>query len=838
MRSTILTISPLFLVAPFVDASPIKSKSTHQITARHVIEGRQFGHGSTIAYGNTLASTSVYLEGSDSLTLYTSSNFTTLIVETPSTSTSATLLAGWGSQPIYNLGAGYILGVPTHIYADWSFPNISADELPLKVCTYVYPEPQGGVNNVTLPSRDNFDVDSFATALGLEDAVAEFCIKVGSAVTSSSSVGPAVPNTTTAAGVPGGAITTSEVAVSSSAVVISSSTPSTIPSVTATSSFIVPPQQSSAPAVPSSGYYSSAVSSGVVPSSESVPTVSAGSHSSSSLSATVVSVTKSIYPSSAPPTTVSATLTSSSSGPATTASASSVLPTIGSSSLASATFSANATTVAPSSIPTNGTSITVSTTATSTVPPTNSTTAIPTTTANATSTSIGPNPAYQTNVTFAGKTYINKGLVGFGAIPGDAVDSFGETIGGIGSAIALKSFEKQDDSYTGTILVQPDRGHNTATTTDFIARHHSISFTLNPYYNSTKLQYQDAKSTFQLNYESTVRYFEADGTPTTGLDALAYRNSTPIQPIASASYDRISTDAEGFVLNADGTFWVSDEYGPYIWKYSADGTLLSTIVPPEAVLPYRNGSLWFDAEGDNPDTGRVPNQGFEGLTASPDGKTLYALLQSGTVQDLDSNGEGRFTRLYVYDVSGTPTLKHAYVLELPVTNGKAKALKQSDFIWISDNTFLVLSRDGKGNGDDDPESKHKDFLLFNLDGATDIVNTDYTDGVVPVSLKGKLDSNIRAIVPTEFIDMIDDTQLKRFGLHNDGAFDVSLINSKWESSALASIQDPEYPNDYFLFSFSDNDFITINGFEAGQPYSDAYGHTLDNQALVWRVTLP
>ncbi|ODN99016.1 hypothetical protein I350_07168 [Cryptococcus amylolentus CBS 6273] len=447
--------------------------------------------------------------------------------------------------------------------------------------------------------------------------------------------------------------------------------------------------------------------------------------------------------------------------------------------------------------------------------------------------------AYQTNVTFAGKTYVNKGLVGFGALAGDAVDSFGETIGGIGSAIALQSFEKGDDgAYTGVIIVQPDRGHNTNTTTDFTSRRHYLSFTLNPYYNSTQLSYQSAKSTFDLKYNSTVRYFESDGTPTTGLDATGIRNGSIPEPIANATYNHISSDPEGLVLNSDGSFWVSDEYGPYIWKYSANGTLLDTIIPPKAVLPYKNGSLFFSAETENPDTGRSPNQGFEGLTASSDGKTLYALLQTGTVQDLDADDYGRYTRLYVYDVSATPTLTNAYVLTLPVTNRKGKPLAQSDFIWIADGTFILLSRDGKGNGDEDAKSKHKDFLLFNLDGATDIAGTEYTDGVVPIAPGGVLVSNITSIEPTEFIDIIDDTQLERFGLHNDGDFDVSLINSKWESSALASVNDPAYPDDYFLFSFSDNDFITTNGSEAGEAYVDGYGSTLDNQALVWRVTLP
>lgn len=44
------------------------------------------------------------------------------------------------------------------------------------------------------------------------------------------------------------------------------------------------------------------------------------------------------------------------------------------------------------------------------------------------------------------------------------------------------------------------------------------------------------------------------------------------------------------------------------------------------------------------------------------------------------------------------------------------------------------------------------------------------------------------------------TQLARFGLHNGDPGDQTLINAKWESLALAPLEDPKFPNDYFLFT--------------------------------------
>lgn len=56
-----------------------------------------------------------------------------------------------------------------------------------------------------------------------------------------------------------------------------------------------------------------------------------------------------------------------------------------------------------------------------------------------------------------------QGLVGFGRIPSNFTESTGDTLGGIGSAITFKygSWKEQTNgSYTGTLVVQPDRGFN------------------------------------------------------------------------------------------------------------------------------------------------------------------------------------------------------------------------------------------------------------------------------------------------------------------------------------------------------------------------------------------
>ncbi|KAF8515315.1 esterase-like activity of phytase-domain-containing protein [Hysterangium stoloniferum] len=467
-----------------------------------------------------------------------------------------------------------------------------------------------------------------------------------------------------------------------------------------------------------------------------------------------------------------------------------------------------------------------------------------------------PDPANFVNVTFDNKVFINKGLVAFGLIPANFRESTGDTFGGVGSAIALKrgSWKKLDNgSFSGSFVVQPDRGFNVVNTIDYQARQHIVSFTLSPYYDTTPLSFNDSQKTLSLTYLSTLLYTERQGKRTTGLDALAVRAAErvafvedPQEPIANTTFDRISFDSEGLVLNKDGSFWTSDEYGPYVHLLSASGSLIRSIQPPKAILPFHtvpgvaNPVLNFTADTD-PTTGRSGNQGFEGLTANAENTRLYVLLQSATIQDGGSSkSTSRFTRFLVYDTSielFPPLLLAEYVVPLPQkSNGNTNA--QSEVHFLTDTQFLILARDANGNGGGvgSEKSSFKDVDLFDISQATNIAHSKFDDPANPIAINGTLVPGITPALYQSFVDMIDPTQLARFGLHNGKPIDPTLINSKWESLALAPAEDPKFPEDYFLFSVSDNDFITTDGISGGVPYNA--GADEDSQFLVWRVTLP
>jgi hypothetical protein len=72
----------------------------------------------------------------------------------------------------------------------------------------------------------------------------------------------------------------------------------------------------------------------------------------------------------------------------------------------------------------------------------------------------------------------------------------------------------------------------------------------------------------------------------------------PVLPQAETG--KISFDAEVIARLPDGTFFVSGEYGPYIYRFSADGKLMSATQPPQALVPMRKGEVNFASNNPGP----------------------------------------------------------------------------------------------------------------------------------------------------------------------------------------------------------------------------------------------
>ncbi|KAF5359713.1 hypothetical protein D9756_002857 [Leucocoprinus leucothites] len=457
-------------------------------------------------------------------------------------------------------------------------------------------------------------------------------------------------------------------------------------------------------------------------------------------------------------------------------------------------------------------------------------------------------PSVVNSVTLDGVTYINKGLVAFGLIPSDFRESTGDTLGGIGSAIALKPNTWTiggSGQFTGTFIVHPDRGYNVEETINYQARHHEIDFTLTPYYDSNKLSFSSAQKTLVLEYKKTVLEFDVGQKTTSGLDPEGVRMpsqaiNSPFPgplPVVSATDNRLTLDVEGIIANADGSFWISDEYAPGIYRISSTSAVVQALPIPDAIIPRdKDGNLFFTSD-DDPETGRAGNQGFEGLTIDPTTGRIYAMLQAATIQDGgDDKSTSRYTRLLAFDVQGNQsTLAGEWVVPLPLSP-KDNTETCNEIAFVGNGVFFALSRDGDGRGGDDNNSKYKNADLFSIRNATDIHGTKFDSPAHPIASNGKLDSSITPATYVPFISFVDDDQLARFGLHNGSPDDETLLDAKWESLTLAPVGDASFPDDYFLFTAADNDFLSTHGFSLGEPFDAEID--VDNQFLVFRVTLP
>lgn len=354
----------------------------------------------------------------------------------------------------------------------------------------------------------------------------------------------------------------------------------------------------------------------------------------------------------------------------------------------------------------------------------------------------------------------------------------------------------------------------------------------------------------QLKYIDTILLTDPSGNPTTGLDAdiTGFLSLPGFPPLPAATFTgngfgepgpggrRISIDSEGLVLAHDGSFYVSDEYGPYIYHFSRKGKLLQAIAPPDAYLPRRNGSLSFNANTppiyapeqepipEDTESGRNNNQGLEGLTVSADGKTLYALMQSALNQEGGpDNPFRRQARLLEYDISNPKKVeyKREFVVTLPLwtdptadAGKQTKVAAQSEILSLGNGQFLTLARDsGAGHGQDSSTSIYRHVDVFDISGATNIKSpSNDEEGGSIANEEGVLEEGLKAAEYCPWLDFNVNSELAKFGLHNGGEQDAGLLNEKWEGLALAPV-DGKKGNDgeWFLISLSDNDFITQDG---------------------------
>jgi len=137
-------------------------------------------------------------------------------------------------------------------------------------------------------------------------------------------------------------------------------------------------------------------------------------------------------------------------------------------------------------------------------------------------------------------------------------------------------------------------------------------------------------------------------------------------------------DIESVQRGRDGSFWIGDEFGPFLLHADSRGRLLSAPVPFPLGMSPQNPDLG----GSQPNVQR--SGGFEAMAESTDGRFLYPVVESALVNDADKRRRvisefdtrtGRYTgRTWTYHVD-------------------VEANSAADAQMIRPGVLLVLERD-------------------------------------------------------------------------------------------------------------------------------------------------
>ncbi|MFK3867993.1 esterase-like activity of phytase family protein [Psychrobacter faecalis] len=179
-------------------------------------------------------------------------------------------------------------------------------------------------------------------------------------------------------------------------------------------------------------------------------------------------------------------------------------------------------------------------------------------------------------------------------------------------------------------------------------------------------------------------------------------------------------DPEGLAALQDGSFWVSDEYGPHLVHYDANGVEIERI---NAFANDERNNVMVEGKPillPTEFTKRRANRGMEALTITPDQTTLVGIIES-SMDNPDKSGRlSSLVRMVTINLVSGQIAQYLYRLDnaAHVTSG---------IVALNDHEFYLIEHDRKFPLQDKSAQK----LIYKIDiaHATDI-ETILNDGSV------------------------------------------------------------------------------------------------------------
>ncbi|MCH7388652.1 esterase-like activity of phytase family protein [Acinetobacter modestus] len=236
-----------------------------------------------------------------------------------------------------------------------------------------------------------------------------------------------------------------------------------------------------------------------------------------------------------------------------------------------------------------------------------------------------------------------------------------------GFSAALKN---DDDSY----MAMADNGFGTQdNSADFLLRIYKIKADFR-----TK-----TKGTGQVTVQSFIQLRD----PNKRISFEIVNGNTADRLLTGADFD-----PESMQRAADGTYWIGDEFGPYLLHFSAQGILLDAPIPLPNPLnstqELRSPQNQFNKANINYVEPLVQRSGgFEGMAISPDGKYLYPFLEKPLVNDVTGQ-----LLISQFDLQ-----KKAYTGQYYWFALNSKATNIGDFQLFNDKEGIIIERDASQN---------------------------------------------------------------------------------------------------------------------------------------------
>jgi hypothetical protein len=265
-------------------------------------------------------------------------------------------------------------------------------------------------------------------------------------------------------------------------------------------------------------------------------------------------------------------------------------------------------------------------------------------------------------------------------------------------------------------------------------------------------------------------------------------------------FDNEGVDTEALVRLKDGTFWLSEEYGPSLLHVAADGKVLERVVPETVAADLADAD--YKVSGLLPDVlkYRPLNRGIESIAVSPDEDYLYFTMQSPLAHpDKGAYKASRHVRIVKFALVngelGEQLGEYIYRIDAPHTfnnpdnegdsSTKQSSIKVSEMTAVGKDDLIILERN----------SSVTKLYRVNLINEVNIKDTDLSKATVTVKESAE-----------------PKTLEQVFDLHSAGAMSVSkaLVFNSLTDVAIGTLPNKvegiAWLDDKHVLLINDNDF--------------------------------